>query len=421
MPTFSSKCRINTRKARGRESEAKDQAAASHRVAGGECGSGGELPPGLPAKLPTLSDGDGTLTQPTDPAPEASSQGKKRPLDAEDEGVELLDQDEATGPPKKKKKKKNKSKDRSKDETPLPEAQDDGARASNSTAEPEVATEEPVLVAATSGTPAEGTKVPKKKKKKSADLEKFLLEQREAKAKEMARAKHRKLQRDQDFKALRNYRKSLPADLLDTINGADHSAFLLGRVQKEGNYMNKKSGKERNLMTVDRLLSWIAKYANEPEKRLKEAHQMTKATFSMVQGMPSSNKCTPELVVRVLMDCEGNTIACDHSEYGKEQNIGLHDVVSPAALAQVTTTETYVVDGVPTTVRADYAYCPFCSYACSNYRAINNHVWMHFRAILMCGWPGCYFVHMQSKKMIEHSAEVHNMARARPAQERGGD
>ena len=228
----------------------------------------------------------------------------------------------------------------------------------------------------------------------------------------MARAKHRKLQADQDFKALRNYWKTLPADLLDTINGADHSTFLLGRLQKEGNYMNKKSGRKRNLMSVNRLFSRIAKYANEPEKRLKEAHQMTRATFPMVQGMPSSDKCTPELVVCVLMDCEGNAIACDHSEYRKEQNIGLHDIVSLVAMAWVTATETYIVDGVPTMIKADYAYCPFCSYGCSNHQAINNHVRMHFRAILMCGWPSCYFVHMQSKKMIEHSTEVHNMAQA---------
>ena len=237
----------------------------------------------------------------------------------------------------------------------------------------------------------------------------------------MAQAKHRKLQRDQDFKALQNYWKTLPADLLDTINGADHSGFLLGRLQKEGNYMNKKSGRKRNLMSVKRLLSWIAKYANELEKRLKEAHQMTRATFPMVQGMPSGDKCTPALVICVLMDCEGNIIACDHSVYRKEQNIGLHDVVSLAAMARVTATETYVVDRVPNTIKADYTYCPFGSYACSNHRAINNHVRMHCRAILMCGWPSCYFVHMQSKKMIEHSAEVHDMARTRPAQEKGGD
>ena len=215
------------------------------------------------------------------------------------------------------------------------------------------------------GTPEEGDKVPKKKKKKSADLEKFRIQQREAKAKEMARVKHQKLQHNQDFKALRNYQKNLPADLLNTINGADHSAYLLERLTKEGNYMNKKSGKKKNLMSVKRLLSRIATYADEPEKRLKEAHQMTKATFPMVQGMPSSNKCTPE--VRVLMDCEGNAIACDHLEYGKEQNIGLHDVVSPTAMTRVTATETYIVDRIPTTVRVDNAYSPFCAYACSNH------------------------------------------------------
>ena len=382
-------------KAWGRESEAKGQAVTSHRVAGGERGSGVELPPGLLAMLPKLPDGDGTLTKPSNLAPEASSQGKKCPINADNEVIELLDHDEVAGPPKKKKK-KNKSKDRSKDKTPLPEAQDDGARA-NSMAEPEVVAEEPILVSAASGTLAEGTKVPKKKKKKSAELQRFQLEQRETKVKEMAWAKHRKLQRDPDFKALRNYRKTLPADLLDTINGADHSAFLLGRLQKEGNYMNKKSGRKRNLMSVTCLLSRITKYANKLEKRLKEAHQMTRATFPMVQGMPSGDKCTPELVVRVLMDCKGNAIVCDHSEYKKEQNIGLHYVVSLTTMAQVTTTETYVVDGVPTMIKADYAYCPFCFYACSNHRAVNNHVRMHFRAILMCGWPGCYFVHMQSK------------------------
>ena len=238
------------------------------------------------------------------------------------------------------------------------------------------------------------------------------MEQREAKAKEMAKAKYGPIQRDQDFKALRNYRKSLSAGLLDTINGADHSAFLMGRIQKEGNYMSKKNGKKRNLMSVERLLSRIAKYATEPENRLKEAHQMIKATFLMVQGMPSGDKCTPELTVCVLMDCDGNQIDCDHSEYGKEQNIGLHDVISPAAMARVTVRETYVMDGVPTTVKVDQAYCPFCSYSCSNHRAINNHVLMHFRAILICRWPGCYYVHMQAKKMIEHSAEAHDMPRA---------
>ena len=172
------------------------------------------------------------------------------------------------------------------------------------------------------------------RKRQDAELEKFWLEQREAKAKEMSKVKHRKLQREQDFWALRNYRKSIHGALLETINGADHSSYLLGRFQKEDNYMSKKCGHKRNLMTVERLLTRIAKYADEPTKCLKEAQQVIKSTFPMVQGMPSGDKCTPEFAVCVLMDCEGNLIDCDHQEYGKEQNIWLHDVISPAAMAR---------------------------------------------------------------------------------------
>ena len=205
--------------------------------------------------MPKFAEKDVTSNKPSNPAPEVSRQGKKHPLDADDKIVEV-DHDEVTRPPKKKKKKKNKSKDRSKDETPMPEAQDDGACRNSPAAEPEGVAKEPAPVPTSSETPQEGNKVPKKKKKKkSAKLEKFRLEQREAKAKEMAWVKHWKLQCAQDFKALWNYRKALPADLLDTINGADHSIFLWGRYTKEGNFMNKKSGKERNLISVERLLS----------------------------------------------------------------------------------------------------------------------------------------------------------------------
>ena len=183
--------------------------------------------------------------------------------------------------------------------------------------------------------------------------------------------------------------------------------------------MSKKCGHKWNLVTVEHLLTRIAKYADEPTKCLKKAQQVIKSTFPMVQGMPSGDKCTPEFAMHVLQDCKGNLIDCDHQEYGKEQNIGLHDVVSRAAMARVTAQETYIVDGIPTTIKADNAYCPFCAYTASNHPAINNHVWMHFRIIMVCRLPGCDFVHMQLKRMIEHSTEAHGMARAKPVREKG--
>ena len=201
----------------------------------------------------------------------------------------------------------------------------------------------------------------------------------------MSKIKHRKLQREQDFWGIRNYRKSIPGALLESTNGADHQGYLMERFQKENNYMSKKSSHKWNLMTVECLLTRIAKYANEPTKRPKEAQQIIKSKFPMVQGMPSGDKCTSEFALRVLMDCEGNLIDCDHQVYGKEQNIGLHDVISAAAMARVTAWETYIVDGIPTIIKADNTFCPFCAYTASNHRAINNHVWMHFRAIMVCG------------------------------------
>ena len=404
-----------------RNVESEGQAAVPDRPSGKGSSSGGELPHGLPATLPDRPGKDGMPTVPSDPPPEAPKQDNKCPHDDDDEIMEVLDEDKLAEPPKKKKKKK-KNKD-PKEAVPTREGEDDGTCPSTSAVEPEDVADEATPVPVSTEVPAEETKAPKKKKKqkKDAELEKFRLEQREAKAKEMSKIKHRKLQREQDFRAVRNYRKSIPDALLETINGADHRSYLLGRFQKENNYMSKKCSHKQNLMTVERLLTRIAKYVNEPTKCLKEAQQIIKSNFPMVQGMPSGDKCTPEFAVRVLMDCEGNLIDCDHQVYGKEQNIGLHDVVSPAAMARVMARETYIVDGISTSIKADNAFCPFCAYTASNHRAINNHVRMHFRAIMVCRWPGCYFVHMQLKKMIEHSTEAHDMAQAKPAREKGGD
>ena len=375
--------------------ESEGQATVPDRTSGEECGSGGVLPHGLPATLPDRPGKDRMPTIPTDPTPESLRRDNKHPHDDDDEIREVPDEDRPVEPPKKKKKSKD-----SKEAVPTWKDEDEETQPSTSTVKPKDAAGEATSAPAPTEVPAEETTVPKKKKKqkKDANFEKFRLEQQEAQAKEMSKIKHRKLQREQDFWGVRNYRKSIPDTLLESINGADHQDYLKGRFQKENNYMSKKSGHKRNLMTVECLLTHIAKYANELTKRLKEPQQIIKSNFPMVQGMPSGDKCTPEFAVQVLMDCEGDVIDCNHQMYGKEQNIGLHHVISPAAMARVMARKTYIVDGIPTTIKANNAFCPFCAYIASNHQAINNHVRMHFRAILVCGWLGCYFVHMQSKK-----------------------
>ena len=156
-------------------------------------------------------------------------------------------------------------------------------------AEPEDVADEATPVTASTEVPAEETKTSKKKKKhkKDTELEKFRLEQQEVKAKEMSKVKHRKLQREQDFRAVQSYQKSIPDALLETINGADHSSYLLERYQKENNYMNKKCGHKRNLMMVKRLLTRIAKYADEPtETPQRGSSRLSSPPFRWCRGCP---------------------------------------------------------------------------------------------------------------------------------------
>ena len=138
-----------------------------------------------------------------DSTPEAPKWDNKCPHD-DDDITEVPDGDRLAEPPKKKKKKKNKD---SKETAPSRKDGDDGAGPSTSMVELENVGDEATPIPTSTKVPAEETKAPKKKKKqkKDADLEKFRLEQREAKAKEMSKIKHRKLQHEQDFWGVRNY------------------------------------------------------------------------------------------------------------------------------------------------------------------------------------------------------------------------
>ena len=381
------------------------------------CGSGGNLPPGLPAQAPGLVPSGMTSSVfgkalevpcPSQLAPKAKKvipiehmTPAKRPAPEEDDTApEIEEIDKVSAPPKKKKKKKDKSRERK-----------ESATSENPRDSAKPGTSDVTLVDAD----AAGAPVVKKKKKKKAkktELEIVQENLRKQKARELALARYRGIQRAWDFPAVITYHQTLNQKSLDTVNGANHTDFLIEVANTEGSYMGQRNGKERNILTKDRLLKEIAKRAEKKSLRMKDARELFEATFSMVAGMPRREKHTPTLAIRCLMDCDGNTIDSDHPQYGKEQNVGLHGVIHPAAMARVTTKETFDIDGFEMTAKVDHAYCPFCGYSCSAHQPLNNHVRMHFQSILFCGWPGCFYVSMLSQNMLDHSQDEHKMKRA---------
>ena len=227
----------------------EDQAAVPDRTSGKEHGSGRELPHGLLATLPDRPGKDRMPTICMDPTPEAPKQDIKCPHD-DDEITEVLDKDEPAEPPKKKKKKK-KNKD-PKEAVPTRKGEDDGVHPSTLMVRAGDMADEATPVPVSTEVPAEDTKAPKKKKqKKDAKLERFWLEQQEARAKEMSMEKHRKPQREQDFWALWNYRKSIPGALLETINGADHTEWSVSSPVLPNTLLNRPNASKR----LSRLLS----------------------------------------------------------------------------------------------------------------------------------------------------------------------
>ena len=172
--------------------KSEGQAAVPDRTSGEERGSSGVLPHGLPATLPDRPGKDRMPTVPMDPTPESLRWDNKCPHDHDDKIREVPDEDRLAEPPKKKKKNKD-----SKEAVPTRKDEDEGTQPSTLMVKPKDVASEATAAPAPTEVLAKETTVPKKKKKqkKDANLEKFQLEQREAKAKEMSKIKHWKLQR----------------------------------------------------------------------------------------------------------------------------------------------------------------------------------------------------------------------------------
>ena len=126
-----------------------DQAAVPGRTSGKECGSGGELPHGLPATLPDRPGKDQMPSIPTDPTPVAPKRDNKRPHDDDNEITEVPNEDKLAESPKKKKKKKD-----SKEAVPSRKEEDEGTRPSTSTVEPKDVADEATPALAPTEAPA---------------------------------------------------------------------------------------------------------------------------------------------------------------------------------------------------------------------------------------------------------------------------
>ena len=82
-------------------------------------------------------------------------------------------------------------------------------------------------------------------------------------------------------------------------------------------------------------------------------------------------------VIYVLRSVEGLIIDALDSDYRRDWNISLYNIISPASTRKVEKSGTLVCKGWVVQGKVTYGFCPFCSYASTNHWTLNNHIRMH--------------------------------------------
>ena len=109
-----------------------------------------------------------------------------------------------------------------------------------------------------------------------------------------------------------------------------------------------------------------------------------------------------QYIIYVLHSVEGQIIDARDSDY-----------VSPASTRKVERSGQLIYKGWVVQGKVYYGYCPFCTYASTNHRTLNNHIRMHLRLTLACGMLDCWFVTHSSETMWKHAA-THGLTTSEP-------
>ena len=213
------------------------------------------------------------------------------------------------------------------------------------------------------------------------------------------KGEQRAVQYNLELAILVEYRNLHIPNLKGPLNIEDHSAYL--SVVKDVSWSYPAKG---NLITARQYYQDL-KASKDPEAiEARESVLWEKGMMGIPQEMAKAGPVKCRYVIYVLRSVEGQIIDARDSDYGQDWNIGLYDIISPASTKKVEKSGSLVYRGRNVQGKVTHGYCPFCSYASTNHRTLNNHIQMHLRLTLACGMKNCWFVTHNSDLMWKHAA-----------------
>ena len=216
-----------------------------------------------------------------------------------------------------------------------------------------------------------------------------------------------------EFDEFKKYRRTIP-NLRTSVNTDDHTEYLREYVLKDQPQSYSCVG---NLLTVKAFQKRLRAECKDPAK----VEKAEKALWDKaLPGVPDESKedsqwerLTARYVMQVLQNRKGTIIDSHHADWGRDNNIRLYDINSPLSMAKVEKSGTTRFQGQSLPAKVAHGYCPMCLYASENHRTLNNHVRLHYRMTMVCGYPGCWEVLHNASTMWAH-AHTHGFSVAEP-------
>ena len=195
------------------------------------------------------------------------------------------------------------------------------------------------------------------------------------------------------------YRNLHILNLKGPPNTDDHSAYLSNVKDMSWSYPAKG-----NLITARQFFKDLKASKDREAIEVGDNVLWEKGMMGILQDSIKAGPIKCWYVIFVLRSVKGLIIDARDSDYRRDWNLGLYDIVSPASTRKVEKSGTLIHKGRVVQGMVTYGYCPFCSYVSTNHRTLNNHIRMHLRLTLACGMKDCWFVTHSSDLMWKHAA-----------------
>ena len=210
------------------------------------------------------------------------------------------------------------------------------------------------------------------------------------------KGKAQSIQYNLELATLTEYSNLHIPNLKGPPNTDNHSAYLSSVRDVSWSYPAKG-----NLITARQYYQDL-KASKDPE--VIEAGNNVLWEKGMIGIPQESAKARPikcQYVIYILRSVKGQIIDARDSDYGRDWNIGLYDIISLASTKKVEKSGSLVYKGRVVQGKVAHGYCPFCSYASTNHRTLNNHIWMHLHLTLGLQDEGLLVCDSQLRSHVE--------------------